>query len=238
MIFIVLILVAGLVVFWIIWRKKHPTEKKNSDVRFVFSCVFHPIRSYLYLKEMRLISPKRQIRLGIIAFGVIVLMFITSVLKTTLGGFMYVAYDSNTYNSLLVLISTVGVALLWCIVNWGLCTLFEGKGNFKEIVIVTGFSLIPLIINDIFYIVSTHVLVYSESAIISIVGTLSWIITILLILIGMSIIHEYSFFKSIGMAIATLLGMFIVAFIIFLVMTLFQDVIEFIKMLYFEAIYR
>lgn len=234
---VAVVVVAGLV-FFILWRRKHKKEEKDTDLRLVLSSLIHPITVFTAIKRMNRQNPRRQTRIAMIAVMLMLLLFVAKTLETTWGGFMYVSYDPNTYNSLLVLLSTVGVAALWCIVNWALCTLFEGKGNFREIVIVTGFSLLPLICYSVFYIVATHVLVFSESAAIGTLNVVAWVLTILFLLIGMSIIHEYSFFRSLGMSVVTLLGMFLAAFVLLLVLTLFQDVVDFVKVLYFEAVYR
>jgi len=138
----------------------------------------------------------------------------------------------------MMLITTVGIAALWCVVNWGLCTLFEGKGTFKEIVIVTGFALIPQIINSIFFIIASHVLVYSEAAIITGFQAICWIVTIVVLLVELTIIHDYSFFRALGMSLVTIIGMILCAFLIILVFTLFQDVIQFGRSIYTELAYR
>ena len=78
----------------------------------------------------------------------------------------------------------------------------------------------------------------SEGAIISGASAIAWIVTIVILLVGLSIIHDYSFFRAIGMGLATILGMCIVAFMILLVLTLFQDLLEFVRSVYNEIVYR
>ena len=54
------------------------------------------------------------------------------------------------------------------------------------------------------------------------------IYTVLLLLIGMTVIHEYSFFKAMGMAIVTVLCMVLAAFVLCSVVLLSQQFIVFI----------
>ena len=61
---------------------------------------------------------------------------------------------------------------------------------------------------------------------------------VLLMLIGMTVIHEYSFFKAMGMAILSVLGMVLVAFVIFSVILLAQQFIMFGVALVEEALLR
>ena len=237
--FIVAILLIAGIIWYIVWRKKHPKEKKAPGmIKTVLMAPLKPIDTPLLMKELRKQkSRKLDIYVGISIF-IMFLVFIGKVLETTAGGFMYTNYDPDKYNSSLVLITTVGIALLWCVVNWGLCTLFEGKGTFKEIVIVTGFALIPQVINSIFFVIASHVLVYSEVAIISGVQAICWIVTIVVLLVELTIIHDYSFFRALGMSLVTIIGMILCSFLIILVFTLFQDVIQFFRSIYTELAFR
>ena len=91
---------------------------------------------------------------------------------------------------------------------------------------------------SIFFIIASQVLVYSEEPIITGVYVVCWLITIIVLLVGLSIIHEYSFFRSIGMSLVTIIGMVAVSFLLLLVLTLFKDVIEFVGSIYNEIAYR
>ena len=240
--FVFAFLILGAIVFAVIYRKKH---KKDEDVKkrgYILTALFsirHPIQFSQYIKKVRIEGRKTELNTyTIISLILLLLMYVFKVLETTAGGFLYTDYDPYKYSSALVFISTFGVAILWCIVNWGLCTLFEGKGTFKEIIIITGVAAIPQIIYSIFFIISSHFLVYSESAIISGVGVIASLVTVAVLLVSLSIIHDYGFFRAIGMSVATIIGMCVAAFMILLVLTLFQDLIEFIRSLYNEIVYR
>ncbi|MBO7519346.1 MAG: YIP1 family protein [Clostridia bacterium] len=240
--FVIAFLALGLVIFIIVYRKKNKKQKDDKEKGYVYNAltsVRHPIKFAQYIKRIRTEKKKKELNIyTLISLFLIFLMYIFKVLETTAGGFLYTDYDPYKYSSALVFISTFGVAVLWCIVNWGLCTLFQGKGTFREIVVVTGVAVIPQIIYSIFFIISSHFLVYSETAIISGAGIIAWLVTIVILLIQLSVIHDYSFFRAIGMSLATVLGMCIAAFMILLVLTLFQDLIEFVRSLYNEIIYR
>lgn len=220
-------------------RRKHPAWRINNVCySFVTTAWKHPVRCFTVMKEKQLVKGKNGKALFLVSLGLMLLFFVFNVLEMTAGGFMYTDYDPQTYNSMLVFLSTVGVAVLWCICNWGACTLFEGKGTFKEIVVVTGIALIPRILYSIFYIVGSQVLVYSEEAILTITSSVSWLATCIILLIGMSIVHDYSFFRAIAMSIVTVLGMFIVAFFILLLLTLYQDLLNFVLGLGTELFYH
>lgn len=240
---IVLVIVALLILLAIRKRKKVKSVLDLPPDRGVMMRILtsniHPIETAYYIKRLCAQKQNKKLRIYIAAsFVIMFLMFIFKVLETTMGGFLFVNFDVNKYNSALVFISTFGVAILWCIINWALCTLFQGKGTFREILITTSFALIPQIIYSIFFIIASHCLVYSESAIISGMSTIAAAATVIILLVELSVIHEYSFFRAIGMSIATIIGMCVSAFMILLTLTLFQDVIEFFRSVYNEVFYR
>lgn len=241
-IFVAIFIIIGLIILVAILKKKNklPTwNNNNSYLKNTILSIRHPIQTSNYIKRLRLDKKKKDMNIyTVISLALFFLTFVFKVLETTAGGFLYADFDPNVYSSALVFLSTFGILVMWCIVNWGLCTLFEGKGTFREIVIVTGFAMIPQILNSIFFIIASHFLLYSESAIISGVGTVAWIATIVILLVELSVIHDYSFFRAIGMSIATIIGMCVAAFMILLVLTLFQDLIEFVRSIYSEIIYR
>lgn len=238
-IFIVAILAVAGIIAYMIYRKKHPREKKEPGIVMTSLLAFcRPIQTSTKIKTLRKQKSKQLDIYMFIAFGIMILMFIGKVLETTWGGFMYTDYDPDKYNSAMVFVTTVGIAVLWCVVNWGLCTLFEGKGTFKEIVIATGFALVPQIIYSIFFIIASQFLVFDEAVILSGAQSICWIITIVVLLVELTIIHDYSFFRALGMGIVTIIGMILCAFLILLVLTLFKDVIEFFRSVYNEVVFR
>jgi len=217
----------------IIYTSKHKDKHliKNEKLRTFFKTLIHPIDSFYNVKY----EGKGSV---LISSSMMLLYFIFNVLAITAGGFMYVSYDPMKYNSGLTFLGTTVVALLFCIVNLGVCTLAEGKGRLKEIFIVTGYSLLPQIIYKVIFIIGSYFLVYSESTIFFVLEAVSWIATIVILLIGLVVVHDYSFFKAVGMAILTVIGMALVAFIVVLVLTLFQDLFQFIDGAVKELLYR
>lgn len=243
---VIVLLVAGLIVYLCFLKKKKKgvASYKKPDMRdfgilkTTLLGTWKPIQTATKMRALRLEKSKELNIYTCISFGIMLLFFIGKVLETTMGGFMYVSYDPDTYNSAFLFITTIGIPLLFCVVNWGLCTLFEGKGTFKEITIAVGFALIPQVIYSIFFIISSHFLVYSEQAIITGVSVICILITAVVLLVQLTVVHDYSFFRALGMCVVTFIGMILCAFLILLVFTLFKDIIEFVRSVYIEAVYR
>ncbi len=217
---------------WLMLRKKQEEAVvKTNNVAFALSTVTHPFETFGKLKYKGEGS-------ALVALGTLMLFYITTVLRDIYSGFSFEIFEAANYNSIETLLGTVGIALLFVIVNWGVCVLAQGKGKLKEIFMVTCFALIPEIFSSIFYLVLTNILVPEEGAILTIVTIVCHIMAVIVLCVGIMVIHEYDFFKFLSTTVITLLGMALVVFIIFMLFILFQELFGFIGSLFSEIFYR
>jgi hypothetical protein len=157
-------------------------------------------------------------------------------METTVGGFAFTYFDPASYNALFILAETIGFVLLWTITNWAVCTLLGGKGKMKEIFTVVCYSLVPSLFGSIVYVIATNVLVPDEAAFLSILTLICTGYTLLMIMVGTMIVHDYSFMKFIGTALLTLVGCAIVLFLIIAITILVQQTWGFISTIYTEIL--
>ena len=200
---------------------------KNQKLKMLFSVPFHPIQTFGDIQSKKQGSWKICIVLAIS-------YYIVSVLRVLLGGFAFTLYDAETFNSLLVFVRSTGLIILWIIVNWAVSTLFAGKGKIIDISTVTCYSLLPLIIGEIVQIVFTNILIPEESAFISIFYVIMMLYTLLLIMVGTIVIHEFDMKKFVLTTLLTLLGIAIVVFLIVMVFLLIQQLGTFLISVYSE----
>ena len=225
-IFIILIIVVK-----IYMKKRGKKFELKPSMKLYFNSFLHPFEfanSVKFQKQGSLI----------IATVSIVLFYIFKVLGITNGGFMFSKFDKSTYSSFYTLLGSVGVVLLWVIAFWGVAVLFSGKCKLKEIYIITGYALLPQIVNGIFYLIASNVLIYEESITLTVFATITLILSGIVIAIGCMVCSEYSFFKFSGVAIVSVLGMCLIVFVIFMVLTLDQQLITFIQNIFKEITYR
>lgn len=212
-------------------KKKDKPAKKIGEVRFSLCTIAHPFENFDLIK-------KRQ--RGSITIGIVFLaaLFLTRVIRDLLIGFSFDSIDPSDYNALITLAGTVGIALLYTVSNWLICVLAEGKGKYREIFIVTCYSILPLIVDNILQILLSNILVPDESATIVIINTIAWILTGLMLCIGIMIVQEYDFFRFLGTTILTLIAMALVIFIIFMIGILIQELFGFLQSVYHEIFFR
>ena len=136
---------------------------------------------------------------------------------------MFTSYDPGSFNSLWVFVQTIGLVALWVVANWMICTLMGGKGRFKEIIIVTSYSLMPIIIERIIWIALSNILLPTESGFLGILTTVAILYAFLLFIIGMMRIHEFTAGRFLLTSFLTVLSMAAIALLIILVMILVQQ---------------
>lgn len=228
---IIAVAIIAFAVWMMIGRKGKEKKVSNSNISFALSSVVHPFDTFYRLKAKNEGSV-------VTAFIVLALFYVSTVLCDIYSGFSFEIFEAATYNSFETLLGSVGVALLFVIVNWGVCVLAQGKGKLKEIFMVTCFALIPEIFNAILQLVLTNILVPEEAAILTVITVVCHIVAAVVLCVGIMTIHEYDFFKFLGTTVLTVLGMFLVVFIIFMLFILFQELFGFIGSLFTEIFYR
>lgn len=228
--FLALILVIGVLIAWlIISTKKKVQVIKNEELKLMFATMIHPGDTFTTIKE------KKRGSL-LLCFITLVIFYIVTVLKTLGSGFLFSNYNAETFNSLWELVRSVGLVILFVVANWMICTLMQGKGKIKEILVVTCYSLWPLIIEKIVYIAFSNVLLPSEGSFLGIFGTVATVYFALLMIMGLLKIHDFSFGRFIGTTVLTVVAMLAIVFLGIMMIILIQQLYGFIVTLVTEIL--
>ena len=127
---------------------------------------------------------------------------------------------------------------MWVVVNWLVASLFEGKGRFMDILTVTAYSLLPLIVTQLVALPLSHGMLLEEATFLRLLQTVGLLYTLLLLAIGTMIMHDFSLWKFVWTSLLTLLGIGIIVFVLFMVGILLQQGYGFVLTLFSEAVYR
>lgn len=226
-----LVVTATIVVLVVRMKLKNEVLIKNKKIKLPLVAAFHPFDTFNEVK---------QYSQGSVTAAVIItaLLYIAFTLKATLSGFLFKTTSPSGYNMLYTLLQTVGLLMLWCVADWLVCSLFSGKGSFKEIFIVTTYSLVPLVIVTFAEIVFTHLFSNSVMSVVYGIETAVWIYTFFLIIVGMMSVHEFDFFKFALTGIVVVFFMIIIIFVGFMFVMLLSEVSGFVADIYNEVILR
>lgn len=141
-------------------------------------------------------------------------------------------------NSLQELFVVILLVFLFVVGNWSVTTLMEGKGAIKEIFMMTGYALFPLIILGFPAIVLSNFLTLDEMAFYSILVGVGYGGTAWMLFMGILNIHQYGLGKTILSIFLTLLAMSVMIFFGLLFFDLIQQFISFIAAIWQELSLR
>lgn len=191
----------------------------------------HPIDTIESLKEKKNGS--------VISASIILLLFTFSeILLTVTKGFIFNVSRIQDFNIVMVLARSLFMVLLFVVANWALCTLLDGEGRVIDIYISTCYCLLPLVIIRFFEALASNVLTDSEYVFVGMIALCFNLWFVCLLLFSLKTIHNYTLSKTIINAVATVIGMAIIFFILFLFIILVQQLYIFFATIYTEIVMR
>ncbi len=209
---------------------KHIDYAQMSPYRYPFYILFHPFDGF---QEMRY-NKKGSMRaaLVIVFCWLLVELFHRS----------FTSFDMNNFDKENILVwrvslITVLMYVLACLSNWCFCTLLDGKGRLKDIMIVGAYSLLPYILIRFATVILSWVLVLEEQMLLTYLVVLSEIWSGFMVIVGLQEIHEYSLKKTLLSLLLTVVGIVIMLFLALTVVMLFQQLYLFVTTVIFELRY-
>lgn len=216
-------------------RTKKPIEEIYAEkgilgeVTFAQYCMLHPFKGFNDIK--------REGRGNVLSATILVILLsVGTIFNVSMKGYIF---GGKTSPNLLIEIAKIILPLiLFCSINWGVTTLFDGEANLKSIYISCCYALWPMIVSRIPLLLLSNVLTIEESSIFFTLETAVYIYTIFLILVGNLTTQNFTMKKAVWMSIVTLLGMAIVIFILFLVFNLWYEIASWISQMVKELQFR
>lgn len=206
-------------------------KRFGDSVKYAFYVMFHPFDGFWDLTH------EHKGSIGAANFFVILLLvgrLLT--LQFTNMMFMKVYWPRvNIFQQCASLLLPLGI---YCICNWGLTTLFDGKGTLKDVYIATAYALVPYIIGMFVVIPLSNILTMEEGALYTVIQSFMLVWSALLLVIGMVQIHDFGLGKTLLFLLMTVLGMAIVIFLILLFLTLVGDGVGYFVSVYKEINFR
>jgi hypothetical protein len=172
------------------------------------------------------------------AFCILLLLTITMILERQLAGFLVNFNDPRKLNSIDEFKTIIIPFFLWCVANWSLTTLMDGEGKFRDIVIVTGYALLPIVLIHLPNTLFSNFITDRESAFYFFFNTLAFIWFLWLLFIGTMTVHQFSVTKTLVTMLLTLVVAGIIIFLGLLIFSLLQQIANFILTIYQELSLR
>ncbi len=169
---------------------------------------------------------------------ILILTLVARIANLQYTSFIFQAVYWEDINIFLYIASVVFPLALWCLGNWGLTTLFDGKGTLKNIYIATCYGLTPYPLFQFPLIIFSNMVTVEEGAFYSVLSVISLIWCALWIFLGMMQIHEFSLSKNVLFTVGSLFAMLVMIFILLLFFSMISQGISYFISLGREIIFR
>lgn len=203
----------------------------KEKVKYAFYTITHPSNGFYEIRHRQ----KGSVPLAILFVFLFAVCFSAN---RQYAGFVVNFINPMEVNSLTEMMTVFVLFILFCAGNWSVTCLMNGEGRFKDIVTMTGYSILPMILTQIPAIIISNFVVQDEEAYYYLILYFGIAWFVLLVITGVMTIHNYTFGKTLITLICTFVAMFIIIFIALLLYSLLTQVIAFVQSVYNEIVLR
>ena len=206
-------------------------QRFSQTLRYALHVIVHPFDGFWDLT--------REHRGSMAAANFIVFTALAiRILSLQYTSFLFIRVNCSRVNVFTEFLTILLPLLIWCVANWSLTTLFEGKGRMRDIYMGTAYAITPFVLIQLPLILLSNVVTIEEGAFYTVLSSISLIWSGLLIIFAMMMIHDYSLGKTLAFVIMSVFGMLVIIFVMLLFFSLISDGIAYIISLYNELSFR
>ncbi len=166
------------------------------------------------------------------------LYFLEEIIDYFAVAYLFSNNEAQSFSVWPILLRTVVLVLLWCITNWAMSTLQDGKGTFKEIYLATCYALTPLVLFSVPLNLITNMMTLSESMFYSAISSALTLWSLILVFLGTMVVHQFTVRKTIGSVLLSLGMIVIIAFLVLLGFSISQQMTTFVETIITELLRR
>ena len=178
-------------------------SKYLKSLKYATYCMFHPFDGFWDLTHEKRGSMAA-------AHTIVIAVLIVRLLGLEHTSFLF----NNVYwpevNILQQCLSVLLPLVIFVLGNWGLTTLFEGKGTLKDVYMGTCYALFPYVLLQLPLIVLSNWITVDEAAFYSVLNTVSLVWAGGLIVCAMMMIHDYGLAKTLLFIVMTIAAMVVI----------------------------
>ncbi|WP_026653061.1 YIP1 family protein [Butyrivibrio proteoclasticus] len=208
-----------------------PKEKYIDSLKFSLYCISHPLDGFWDLTH-----EKRGTMAA--ANTILIATLLVRLLKLRYTSFIFLRVYWEGINIFLYLASILFPLSLWVLGNWGLTTLFDGKGRLGQVYMATCYALAPYPLIQFPLMIFSNFVTVEEAGFYSVVSALSLVYAGILVVVAMGQIHEYSAAKNILFTVATLFAMLVMIFILMIFFSMISQGVAYFISLAKEFMFR
>ncbi len=199
--------------------------------KYAFYTVSHPMDAYYEIRHRDRGSVP-------VALVLVILFSFSFSINRMSASFVVNDIDPLDVNAITELVAVLLLYGLFCVGNWSITCLMEGEGRLKDIAIAIGYAMTPMIVCFNIATIFSQFVSEEEGAFYWIILGLGVAYALLMMMMGIMEVHNYTLGKTLITIFLTFIAMFIIIFVVLLFVDLISQVYSFFYSIYQELIYR
>ena len=199
--------------------------------QYMFYTISHPMDGYYWIRH----RDRGSVPLAILMVVIFSFCFTANRL---LASFVVNDLDPRDVDSLYELVGVLAFYLLLCVSSWSVTCLMNGEGRMKDIAIAVGYATVPMSVVLVLGTLISQVIADDEQAFYVLLLGVGIAYGIIMMLIGIMQVHNYTLGKTLLTLFITFVALLIIIFLILLMSNLIGMVFNFFRSVYTEIIFR
>ncbi len=212
-------------------KKGGTYQKYIRSLKFALYCATHPLDGFWDLTHERRGTYAA-------ANTILFLTLLIRVMKLRYTSFIFITVYWEGINIFLYVASVAFPLAMFVLGNWGLTTLFDGKGRLGQVYMACCYAMTPYPLVQFPLMVFSNFVTVDEAEFYIVVSVLSLVWAGLLMIAAMGQIHEFGAGKNMLFMIASLFAMLIIVFILLLFFGMISQGVAYFISLAKEIMFR
>ena len=208
--------------------RKYFSKEKWNYLKYTIS---HPMDGYYWIRH----RDRGSVPIAIL---LVILFSISFTSNRLLAGFVVNDLDPRGVDSLFELLGVLSFYLILCVSNWSVTCLMGGEGRMKDISIAIGYGTAPITVMLFIGTIVSQFVADNEQAFYTLIVAVGIAYGLIMMLIGIMQVHNYTLGKTLLTLLITFVAMLIIIFLLLLLSNLLGMVYDFVHSIYTELIFR
>lgn len=211
--------------------KKTKLQNYIASLKFALYCITHPLDGFWDLTHERRGSYAA-------ANTILIITLIVRLMKLRFTSFIFLTVYWEELNLVLYMASILFPLAVFVLGNWGLTTLFDGKGRLGQVYMASCYCLTPYPLLQFPLMIFSNFVTTDEAEFYGVISALSLVWCALLFIAAMGQIHEYSAGKNIFFMVMSLFAMLVIIFILMIFFSMISQGVAYFISLGRELLFR
>ena len=199
--------------------------------KYMFYTITHPMDGCYWIRH----QDRGSVPIAIL---MVILFSVSFSVNRLMAAFVVNDVDPRGVDSFYELMGVLAAYLLLCVSNWSITCLMNGEGRMKDIAIAVGYGTVPITIMMFLGTLVSQFVADDEQAFYVMILGVGIAYGLIMILVGIMQVHNYTLGKTLVTLFLTLVALFIIIFLLLLLSNLLGMVVNFFRSIYTEIIFR